>query len=206
MAQLAGHSELAVAEVILVSPLTRALQTLDAAFPTRPPAAAEVGIETGVLPAHERVEEYVKRHSLRETLEAAVNRALEQASDDPLASIAEYARSRSRAAVEAERPPVEVEAMLAEHLTDSCDIGSGRAALQAQWPALDFGALPEVWWYTDGEASTTDAADSRRHYREAGFMEPLRAVEARVDRLAAARGRAPSARSRSSATPTSSTC
>ena len=186
VAQLAGHSELAVAEVILVSPLTRALQTLDAAFPTRPPAAAEVGIETGVLPAHERVEEYVKRHSLRETLEAAVNRALEQASDDPLASIAEYARSRSRAAVEAERPPVEVEAMLAEHLTDSCDIGSGRAALQAHWPALDFGKLPEVWWYTDGEASTTDAADSRRHYREAGFMEPLRAVEARVDRLAAA--------------------
>ena len=79
MAQLAGHSELAVAEVILVSPLTRALQTLDAAFPTRPPAAATVGIETGVLPAHERVEEYVKRHSLRETLEA-VNRALEHAS------------------------------------------------------------------------------------------------------------------------------
>jgi len=149
-----------------------------------PPPAAPTAAGAAVLPPHEGVEEYVRRHSLREVLEQAVNRAVEVASDDPLATIAEYARSRSQAAADAPRPPVEVLPLLAEHLTDSCDIGSGRAALEAAWPSLDFGALAEVWWYTDGEASTTDAADSRRHYREAGFMEPLRAVEARVDRLA----------------------
>ena len=111
VAALAGHEELATAELIITSPLTRAVQTLYGAFPRAP-------------------------------------------SDCPA--------------------PVEVWALAAEHLTDSCDIGSGASALAKVFPRLaqQFRTLPEVWWYTDEETSKSDALDSRNRFRDSGFMEP----------------------------------
>ena len=124
---LVGHAELASAELVITSPLTRAVQTLFGAFPRAP----------------------------------------------------------------AECPPVEVWPLAAEHLTDSCDIGSGAAALAKAFPSLahQMRALPEVWWYTDEETSTTDAMDSRTRFRDSGFMEPeltlIKRVAAFADELRA---------------------
>ena len=80
---------------------------------------------------------------------------------------------------------MQVWAGLAEHLTDSCDIGSGAAALAERWGRLDFTSLPEVWWYTDDDVSRSDASASREHYRESGFYEPESAVLARVRQFVA---------------------
>ena len=110
VAALLGHLELASAELVITSPMTRAVQTLFGAFPKAPSAC----------------------------------------------------------------PPVEVWALAAEHLTDSCDIGSGARDLAKAFPSLkkQISALPEVWWYTDDETSRSDPTDSRRRYKEVGFMEP----------------------------------
>ena len=122
VAALAGHAELAKADLSVVSPLTRAVQTLLGAFPT-----------------------------------AAAKR------------------------VSPSCPPVQVWPSMAEHMTDSCDIGSGTSTLASRFPAFDWSPLPEVWWYVDDETSTTDAEDSRRRYRECGFMEPELRMRKRVD-------------------------
>ena len=123
VAALAGNAELAQAELIITSPMTRAVQTLFGAFPRAP-------------------------------------------ADCPA--------------------PVEAWALAAEHLTDSCDIGSGASALAKRFPSLQaqFRSLPEVWWYTDDETSKTDPLDSRVRYRDAGFMEPELTLIKRVAALA----------------------
>ena len=120
-AALEGHAELAATELIVASPHTRALQTLQGAFPA-----------------------------------AGTQRC----------------------------PPVEVWPLVCEHMTDSCDIGTGASALARRFPTLDFSSVPEVWWYTDDETSRSDPEDSRRRYKEFGFMEPQSAVEARVAQFA----------------------
>lgn len=122
VAALLGHPELATAELVITSPLTRAVQTLLGAFPRAP----------------------------------------------------------------ADCPPVEVWPLAAEHLTDSCDIGSGAAALATAFPALSsqMRSLPEVWWYTADGVDRSDPIASRDYYRECGFMEPEASVTARVAALA----------------------
>ena len=122
VAALAGHPELATAELAVVSPLSRAVQTLLGAYP-----------------------------------DAGSRRASPSC------------------------PPVEVWPTMAEHLTDSCDIGTGSNELATHFPSFDWSVLPEVWWYTDDETSTIDANDSRVRYREAGFMEPELRLRGRVD-------------------------
>ena len=62
--------------------------------------------------------------------------------------------------------------LAAEHLTDSCDIGSGASEIAARFPWLDVSSLEEVWWYTDEETGREDPQESRARYRERGFMEP----------------------------------
>ena len=123
VAALLGNSDLAAADLIIVSPLTRAVQTMFGAFPKAPRGC----------------------------------------------------------------PPVELWPLAAEHLTDSCDVGSGASALAARFPSLtaQCRALPEVWWYTDEETSRTDAQDSRAKYRECGFMEPEPTLVARIDAFVA---------------------
>jgi hypothetical protein len=56
-----------------------------------------------------------------------------------------------------------------------------KRSLASRFPAFDRSPLPEVWWYVDDETSTTDAEDSRRRYRECGFMEPELRMRKRVD-------------------------
>jgi broad specificity phosphatase PhoE len=116
VAALAGHELLAKAELIISSPLTRAVQTLFGAFPPL----------SGAPPA-----------------------------------------------------PVELWPLVSEHLTDSCDIGTGAAELAKRFPTLHASTLPEVWWYTGGVQET--AAGSRERYRECGFMEPELMFIGRVD-------------------------
>ena len=77
--------------------------------------------------------------------------------------------------------PVELWPLAAEHLTDSCDIGSGAAEIGRKFSSLDVSKLPEVWWYTDEETSREDAFASRERYREYGFMEPELTLIKRVD-------------------------
>jgi len=81
--------------------------------------------------------------------------------------------------------PVELWPLVAEHLTDSCDIGSGASALSRAFPTLSMASLPEVWWYTDEESLRTNAEASRSKYREVGFMEPERLLVERVDAFVA---------------------
>lgn len=81
VATLAGHAALATADLAVVSPLTRAVQTLFGAFP-------EAGAQ----------------------------------------------RTSSSC------PPVEVWPSMTEHMTDSCDIGTGASALAARFPSLDWKA------------------------------------------------------------------
>ena len=138
VATLANNPELATAELLLTSPLTRAIQTLFGAFPNAPDGC----------PA-----------------------------------------------------PIEVWPLCAEHVTDSCDIGSGASWLAKRFPSLapQMRALPEVWWYTDEDTSRVDAEDSRVKYKECGFMEPeldlihrvrdfVAAVKARPERVIAVFG------------------
>jgi len=87
----------------------------------------------------------------------------------------------ARATAEGRCPPIELWPLAAEHLTDSCDIGSGKSDLALRFPSLDLSALPEVWWYTSEDVSRDAAADSRKHYRECGMIEPAGAFEARID-------------------------
>ena len=82
--------------------------------------------------------------------------------------------------------PVELWPLAAEHLTDSCDIGSGAAEIGRKFSSLDVSKLPEVWWYTDEETSREDAFASRERYREYGFMEPELTLIKRVDAFVAA--------------------
>ena len=80
---------------------------------------------------------------------------------------------------------VKVWPVASEHLTDSCDIGSGAKQLAQRHPRLDLKTLPEVWWYTDAETSRRDADDSRTRFRDFGLIEPRAQLEARVDQFAA---------------------
>jgi broad specificity phosphatase PhoE len=59
-----------------------------------------------------------------------------------------YTRALETAAIIAETLdlPVEVEAVVHEHACFDCDIGTPISALAERWPALDFGALSEIWW------------------------------------------------------------
>ena len=85
------------------------------------------------------------------------------------------------AASEGRCPPIELWPLASEHLTDSCDIGSGKSELAVRFPWLDLSALPEVWWYTSEGVSREVASESREHYRECGMIEPAGAFEARID-------------------------
>jgi broad specificity phosphatase PhoE len=126
VAALAANRELAVAELVITSPLTRAVQTMFGAYPS---------LARGLAAKGERV------------------------------------------------PRIEAWALVTEHLTDSCDIGSGSSELRARYPqiASAFDSLPEVWWYTDDETSRKDPEESRAHYRDNGFMEPEATLIQRVD-------------------------
>ncbi|WP_017539247.1 histidine phosphatase family protein [Nocardiopsis halophila] len=44
--------------------------------------------------------------------------------------------------------PIVVEALHREHLGNTCDIGRPPRTLAKEFPSLDFGHLPETWWYT----------------------------------------------------------
>ena len=82
------------------------------------------------------------------------------------------------------RVPVEVWAIAAEHLTESCDIGTGASTLARRFPSVSFEGLPEVWWYTD-EDDGDDAMACRARFRECTFIEPETRLEERIDVFAA---------------------
>ncbi|MGY2047633.1 histidine phosphatase family protein [Methylobacterium sp. JK268] len=82
-----------------------------------------------------------------------------------------YTRALQTAAPVAERLglPVIVTEAVRERFGASCDIGSGRAALTAAWPHLDFGAIAEVWWPDAHEPHDVFAA------RTGAFLAEMRA-------------------------------
>jgi broad specificity phosphatase PhoE len=62
--------------------------------------------------------------------------------------VSPYRRALQTAAPIAARlgVPVHVNPIVRERYAFTCDIGSPRSHLAAEWPELDFAALPEVWW------------------------------------------------------------
>jgi broad specificity phosphatase PhoE len=48
-------------------------------------------------------------------------------------------------------PPVQVVPLLRERVENSCDVGRAPAALAADFPAVDFTHLPDIWWHAEGE-------------------------------------------------------
>jgi broad specificity phosphatase PhoE len=59
-----------------------------------------------------------------------------------------YTRTLQTACILAERLalPLEIDPIIREQAFFTCDIGSPRTRLEARFPDLDFGDLPEVWW------------------------------------------------------------
>lgn len=48
-----------------------------------------------------------------------------------------------------------IEPLVRERAFFACDIGSPRSELEVRFPAVDFGALPEVWWPHPDESETS---------------------------------------------------
>lgn len=59
-----------------------------------------------------------------------------------------YTRALETAAILAEALglPVEVEPIVHEHASWTCDIGTPISTLAERWPALDFSHMEEIWW------------------------------------------------------------
>lgn len=70
-----------------------------------------------------------------------------------------YTRTLQSAAILAEHLdlPVEIDATVGEYAKFTCDVGSPRRELEAQWPHLDFADLAEEWWPYDEEDHHVDA-------------------------------------------------
>jgi broad specificity phosphatase PhoE len=66
---------------------------------------------------------------------------------------------------------ITVEPLVRERVFFSCDIGSPRSQLVAQWPAVDFGDLPERWW-PDPEESEAELAQRCALFRAAAAQRP----------------------------------
>mmetsp|Transcript_54051 Transcript_54051/g.171512 ORF Transcript_54051/g.171512 Transcript_54051/m.171512 type:complete len:252 (+) Transcript_54051:89-844(+) len=80
---------------------------------------------------------------------------------------------------------VEVEPLIREWLTDSCDIGRDPGELSEAFPAINFDKLPgPVWWYTDPEGPAhASTEESLAHFRDYGFFEKEHMVEERLQQL-----------------------
>jgi broad specificity phosphatase PhoE len=73
--------------------------------------------------------------------------------------------------------PIRVEALHRERLEHSGDVGRPRAALAAEFAALDFGDLPEIWWKHDPVRPTAMDVESEAELasRVAAFRQWLAA-------------------------------
>jgi broad specificity phosphatase PhoE len=131
-------------------------------------------------PLGETQVESLKGHSALAGVELAICSPLTRAVQTLLGAYPELEEGGQHAA-SAPPPPVELWPLAAEHLTDSCDIGSGASELRAKFPWLNVSGLDEVWWYTDEETGREEASESRRRYTDFGFMEPERLLFERVD-------------------------
>ncbi len=82
----------------------------------------------------------------RRQAEEAARRLAGEGLDRLLAS--PYRRTLETATIIAEKLdlPIEVEPLVRERFAFSCDIGTPASVLRRDWPRLDFGNLPEVWW------------------------------------------------------------
>lgn len=74
-----------------------------------------------------------------------------------------------------------VTALASEHLEASCDIGRPTSELRAAFQTVDFGDLPEVWWYVPEECRHITVQESRRLFAKEGRRESRRDFERRVD-------------------------
>ena len=50
---------------------------------------------------------------------------------------------------------VEIDLSVREHKAFSCDVGSPRSVIAAEFPELDFSHLPEIWWPPENESAST---------------------------------------------------
>lgn len=73
------------------------------------------------------------------------------------------------------KAPFHVDAQVRERLENSCDIGRAPGELSADFPALDFGHLGDVWWHSDGSDAVLFEPDDVLQGRVERFREWLRA-------------------------------
>ena len=73
--------------------------------------------------------------------------------------------------------PIRVEALHRERLEHSGDIGRARSVLADEFPTLDFGAVPEIWWKHDPARPEAMAVESETELaaRVAAFRDWLAA-------------------------------
>ena len=161
--------------VAVVSPLTRAIQTLYGAFPmARAPRHFTTSniLQDPKLPIAFNDK---KRSDGAEAQSCSVYTTDNQLTDQSI--------------------PTLVWPVLAEHVTGSCDLGTATSSLQKKYPMLDFEPLPEIWWYTEyDEVNVKDLLSthniqikdpqfSRYYYAEFGIFEPYEHFTARVDKF-----------------------
>lgn len=79
----------------------------------------------------------------------------------------------------------EVEPLHREHVSNSCDIGRSPQELQADFPQLSFGHLPDPWWHSAEDGARNDAGI---------VIEPHEHVLARVEAFRASVWARPEAR------------
>lgn len=111
----------------------------------------------------------------RQAREAATRLAEEIERGRPIRRIvaSPYRRALMTAEILAEALPcpIRVEPLVRERYAFTCDVGSPRSALEADWPHLDFGALPERWW-PEAEEGESGVLERSRRFRSVMAAEP----------------------------------
>lgn len=87
--------------------------------------------------------------------------------------------------------PTVVNHLCRERLAYSCDIGSNVTTLMTKFPDMDYGSIPNIWWWTppDGSAKTSMESLQILRSRPPGAhkqewfkaVEPMKAFQKRVD-------------------------
>jgi broad specificity phosphatase PhoE len=100
--------------------------------------------------------------------------AAERLADTPITRIiaSPYTRAMQTAAPFADRfgLPVTISPLVRERYHFVCDVGSPVSRLRAQWPAHDFGDLPESWWPTETESEAATLARAGEFRRAAAAL------------------------------------
>lgn len=72
--------------------------------------------------------------------------------------------------------PISVNPIVREHYAFSCDIGSPRGVLAAEWPSIDFSHIDERWWPREDETDDLVAARGRDFLEQTAALDDRHSV------------------------------